>query len=289
MRLILDQQPDDWLPSGGEMTRAFQLRAARLGLGFALLAGLPACAQNAPVTHEASVVPAGGNASSVTAIDDPEYDDFFDDEFEIGEEAGPNDPFERSNRALLIFNRGLSRHIFDPLIRGYRFVIPESARQGIYRVFVNLKAPSTLVNDLLQLRFKDSATTLGRFFLNSTIGFGGIFDVAIEAGWEHHESDFGQTLGRLGVGSGPYLMLPVFGPNTFRDGIGGVVDLFFQPLTYLIGPIQNIVLGVSSGFAVLDDRDSAIKALEESSVDYYAALRSAYLQSRAAHIRGRQE
>ncbi len=267
------------------MTKAFQLRAARLGLGFVLLVGLPACAKNAPVTQKASLVPTGGSASSVSAIDDPEYDDFFADEFEFGEEAAPNDPFEGTNRSMLTFNRGLSRHFFDPLIRGYRFAIPKPARRGIHRVFVNLKTPSTLINDLLQLRFKDAAQTLGRFVLNTTIGFGGIFDVAIEAGWEHHEADFGQTLGRLGVGSGPYLVVPVFGPNTVRDGFGGIVDLFFQPLTYLIGPVHNIVLGASSGFTTLDARDAAMKALEESSVDYYAALRSAFLQSRAAHIR----
>jgi len=267
------------------MTRAFQLRAALVGFGCALLVGLSACAKNAPVTQEESVVPAGGNPSSDAAIDDSEYDDFFADEFDFGDEAASNDPFEGTNRAVLTFNRGLSRHVFDPMIRGYRFAVPEPARRGIRRAFTNFKTPSTLVNDLLQLRFEDAAQTLGRFVLNTTLGFGGIFDVGIEAGWEHHESDFGQTLGRLGIGSGPYLVVPIMGPNTIRDGFGGVVDLFFQPLTYLIGPIESIVLGVSRGFTTLDARDSALKALEESSVDFYSALRSAYLQSRAAHIR----
>ncbi len=213
------------------MTKAFQLRAALLGLGVALLAGVPACASLAPAAREASVVSAGGSPSSVTAIEDPEYDELFDDAFEFGEEAAPNDPFEGTNRALLTFNRGLSRRVFDPMIRGYRFVVPEPTRRGIERVSVNLKAPSTLINDLLQLRFKDAAKTLGRFVLNSTLGIGGIFDVGIEAGWEHHESDFGQTLGRLGVGTGPYLVLPIFGPNTSRDGFGDIVDLVLPPLT----------------------------------------------------------
>jgi phospholipid-binding lipoprotein MlaA len=267
------------------MTKAFQLRAARLGLGFALLAGLSACAKNAPVTQQASVAPAGGNSSSVTEIDDLEHDDFFADDFEFGDEVAPNDPFERTNRSMLNFNQGLSRYVFDPMIRGYRFVMPEPGRQGIRRAFANFKTPSTLVNDLLQLRFKDAAQTLGRFILNTTLGIGGFYDVGIEAGWVHHESDFGQTLGRLGVGAGPYLVVPVMGPNTIRDGFGGIVDLFFQPLTYLVGPVQSIAVGASSGFTTLDARNAALKALEESSVDYYAALRSAYLQSRAAHIR----
>jgi phospholipid-binding lipoprotein MlaA len=267
------------------MTRAFQLRAVLGGLGLALLVGLSGCAKNAPVTQEASAVPAGGDLSSDAASDDSEYDDFFADDFEFGEETATNDPFEGTNRAVLTFNRGLSRHVFDPMIRGYRFVVPGPARRGVRRAFTNFKTPSTLVNDLLQLRFKDAGQTLGRFVLNTTIGFGGIFDVGIEAGWEHHESDFGQTLGRLGVGAGPYLVVPIMGPNTVRDGFGGVVDLFFQPLTYLIGPIESIVLGVSGGFTTLDARGSALKALEDSSVDFYSALRSAYLQSRAAHIR----
>lgn len=267
------------------MIRAFQQRAAALGFGLALLAGLTACASKPPPEPKLEVDRVGGDASADANVDDAEYDELFDDPFEFDEELGANDPFEGTNRAVLRFNRGLSRWVFDPMLTGYRFAVPEPARHGIHRAFINLKAPSTFVNDLLQLRFKDSATTLGRFFLNSTIGFAGIFDVAIEAGWEHHESDFGQTLGRMGIGPGPFLMLPIFGPNTIRDGFGGVVDLFFQPLTYLIGPLQNIVIGVGSGFTTLDARDAAIKALEESSIDYYAALRSAYLQSRAAHIR----
>jgi phospholipid-binding lipoprotein MlaA len=271
------------------MTKAFQLRLALLGLGFALLAGLPACAELAPAAQDASVIPAGGNPSSDTAIDDPGYDEFFDDDYGFGGGAEPNDPFEGTNRTLLAFNCVLSRRVFDPLVRGYRFVVPELARRGVQRVFANIKAPATLANDLLQLRFKDAAQMLGRFVLNSTLGFGGIFDVGIEAGWEYHEADFGQTLGRMGVGSGPYLVLPVFGPNTIRDGFGGVVDMFFQPLTYLIGPVQNLAIGATGGFAVLDAQDNALKALEDSSVDYYAALRSAYLQSRAAHIRTHEE
>jgi phospholipid-binding lipoprotein MlaA len=84
-------------------------------------------------------------------------------------------------------------------------------------------------------------------------------------------------------------MLPVLGPNTIRDGFGNIVDVFFQPLTYLMGPMQSMVVGASSGLATLDATDAALKALEESSVDYYAALRSAYLQSRAAHIRAHED
>jgi phospholipid-binding lipoprotein MlaA len=299
------------------MTKLFQLRLAALGLGFALLVALSACAK-APSAPEAGVAPAGeefssdaaddeggvpagvefssdaadgeggvpaGEAfSSDTADDDSESDDFFDDEFDFGDETATYDPFERMNRPLLKFNRGLNRYIFDPMIRGYRFVVPKPGRQAVHRVFLNLAAPPTLVNDLLQLRFKDAATTVGRFVLNSTIGFGGIFDVAIEADWEYHKSDFGQTLGRYGVGPGPYLVLPLLGPSTIRDAVGGGVDMWLHPLFYLFPLAPNIVIGAGNGLSTLDAHSPALKALEESSVDFYAALRSAFLQSRAAHI-----
>ncbi|MBW2543075.1 MAG: VacJ family lipoprotein [Deltaproteobacteria bacterium] len=283
------------------MTKLFQLRVAALGFGFALLVGVSACA-TAPSAPEADVVSAGEEFSPDTADDDEggvaageafssdiadddyEYDDLFDDEFGFGEDALPYDPLERTNRSMLNFNQELNRYVFDPMIRGYRFAVPRSGRQAVHRVFLNMEAPTTLVNDLLQLRFKDAATTVGRFFLNSTIGFGGIFDVAIEADWEHHESDFGQTLGRYGVGPGPYLMLPLLGPSTVRDGVGSLVDIFLHPLFYVFGLTPNILIGAGSGFSSLDAHDPALKALEESSVDFYAALRSAYLQNRAALI-----
>jgi len=269
------------------MTKILQWRAALVAL--ALLAGLPSCA-TAPHARDAGVAAAAPAVASDPAVDDPpaddpDSDDLFSDDYGLDERAETNDPFEGTNRALFNFNQGLNRRLFDPMIRGYRFVTPEPARKAVQRVFANIKAPSTLINDLLQLRFKDAAQTLGRFILNTTFGFGGIFDVAVEAGWVHHESDFGQTLGKFGVDTGPYLVLPVFGPNTIRDGFGDIIDLFFQPLTYLLGFTPNAMIGAGSGFTTLDAEESSLKALEESSVDYYAALRSAYLQSRAAQVK----
>ena len=120
--------------------------------------------------------------------------------------------------------------------------------------------------------------------LNSTVGIGGLFDVGVEAGWEYHAADFGQTLARVGVVSGPYLVVPVLGPNTLRDGLGDLVDILFQPLTYLVGPAPNLFLGGGRGFAELEAKTAAMEALEGSSVDYYAALRSAYMQNRRAEV-----
>ena len=113
---------------------------------------------------------------------------------------------------------------------------------------------------------------------------GGLFDAAAEAGLEIGDEDFGQTLAKAGVGSGPYIMVPVFGPNTLRDGVGGIVDLAFDPATYLLGPIQGLFISGPRGFALREEFADDLAALEESSVDYYAAMRSAYLQTREAKI-----
>jgi phospholipid-binding lipoprotein MlaA len=217
--------------------------------------------------------------------EDAEFDALFDEEFDFGTELSTHDPFEDTNRAFLNFNRRLDRYLLSPLTRGYRYVVPEAARRGVRRMFTNFNSPSVLVNDLLQLRFADAGKTFGRFLLNTSLGVGGIFDVGIEAGWKHHDSDFGQTLARMGIGSGPYLVLPLFGPNTVRDGLGDLVDLLFQPLTYLIGLTPNFWIGTGDGFTKLAANGRSMRALEDSSVDYYAALRSAYLQARAAHVR----
>ena len=155
-------------------------------------------------------------------------------------------------------------------------------------MFLNLNSPRVIVNDLLQLRFKDAATTLGRFVLNSTLGIGGLLDPGTAAGWERHDSDFGQTLGKMGVGGGPYIVVPIFGPKTVRDGFGDVVDLAFHPLTYILGPAEwllQISIGSGNGLTMLEYNHDKVGALEESSVDFYAAMRSAYLQSRRAATR----
>jgi len=267
------------------MRVASHRRNLTVWLGFLVLAALPAYADVGPSIEPATPIPEPMALSEVRTVEDAEYDALFDEEFYFGEDLSTNDPFESTNRAFLKFNRGLDRFLLSPLTRGYQFVVPEIARRGVRRIFDNFNSPSTLVNDLLQLRFVDAGQTLGRFLLNTSLGLGGIFDVGLEAGWVHHDADFGQTLARMGVASGPYLVLPVLGPNTLRDGFGDIVDVLFQPLTYLIGPTPNIWIGTGSGFTKLEANSRSLHALEESSVDYYAALRSAYLQARAAHVR----
>jgi phospholipid-binding lipoprotein MlaA len=220
---------------------------------------------------------------------DPLFDDQFDAELGISSDFDAMDPFEGANRKVFAFNEGINDFIFEPVTRGYRFLVPEVARKGIRRAYLNLNSPRILVNDLLQLRFKDAGVTLGRFVLNSTLGLGGLFDAGKAAGWERHDNDFGRSLAKMGVPSGPYIMVPVFGPSTVRDGLGSIVDLAFQPLAYILGPgdlMLQVYIGSGNGLTVLDANLDKVEALEDSSVDFYAAMRSAYLQSRRAAIEG---
>ena len=269
--------------------------AFALALILAIALGSPAAANEAPPEvpqpsasfRLAAHIPEAADWAQIPPIaDEFDYDPLFDEDFQFDDPGTDiSDPFEGGNRVMLSFNRGLDRFFLDPLTTGYRFLVPELARRGVRQVFANLNSPAILVNDLLQFRFKAAGSTLGRFLLNSTLGLGGLFDVGEGVGLTAHSADFGQTLARRGIGSGPYLVVPIFGPNTLRDGFGSLVDIMFQPLTYLISPIPNLMIGTGRGIALFDKTSDQKKALEESSVDYYAALRSAYLQSREAHVR----
>ena len=231
-------------------------------------------------------------------------DPLFEEEGEEGPDGFP-DPFESVNRATFAFNRQFDRFVFEPITRAYRFVVPAPARRALRRALVNLDAPVTFVNDVLQLEPGDAAVTLTRFVLNTTVGIAGLFDVADRyANLPGHESDFGQTLALSGVPSGPYLILPILGPNNARDGAGYVVDFLFRPTTYLITPGGQIILSgfvnpggellftvfvegsteLAEGLATREASGEGLRALEAASVDYYAALRNAYYQNRLAFI-----
>lgn len=215
-------------------------------------------------------------------------DPLFDDEL-FDEQEDVFDPLEGMNRVFFGFNQYLDSYVWTPITTAYQWAVPEPGRRAVRRAFRNLGSAPIFVNDLLQLRFRDAGETLGRFVLNSTVGMAGFFDAAVEAGWEHHHSDFGQTLAMVGVGKGPYLVLPILGPTTTRDGFGVVVDRAFEPLTYvfgfgLLGPTIQILIGAGNGVATREFYVESLTALEESSVDFYAALRSVYVQNREAEI-----
>ena len=196
----------------------------------------------------------------------------------------PRDPLEPMNRAFFALNQHLDRWFWQPLTDGYRFVTPEPLRRGVRRALHNLNSPVFFVNDLLQLRFTDAAETFGSFALNSTLGMLGFFEPAREAGWQAREADFGQTLALVGIGAGPYVVVPILGPTTIRDGLGSAVDRFFQPLTYVLGFGTQILWGGGEGLSTREEVSDQLAELERSSVDFYAAMRSVFLQNRAGEV-----
>lgn len=239
----------------------------------------------APAELEA-LAPAAPDAALPSHADvDALFDDADDAEL-YGPEA--YDPFESGNRAVFRFNQAVGRWVWNPVTRGYRFAVPGAVRRAVRRAFVNLNTPIYLVNHLLQLRFRDAAETLGAFAMNSVFGFAGLLDTSSGIGLALKPADFGQTLALVGVGSGPYLVFPVVGPTTARDGVGFVIDRAFHPLTYVLAiPAQLAGYG-GAGIARRDEAHEALKALE-STLDPYAVVRSAYTQAREHSIESIRE
>lgn len=227
----------------------------------------------------AVLLPAG---AATAQSGDPLFDDL--DAELAGHPSGFPDPLENANRRTLEFNRLLDRWLLDPVTRLYGRILPDAIKQSIQSAFVNLAGVPGLANHLLQCNLEDAAITLGRLAINSTIGLAGLLDPAAEIGLPERHADFGQTLAKLGVGSGPYLIIPILGPTNMRDGGGGMVDMLIHPTTFFFGPIQRLTYSGGSGLSLREANYEALKALDESSVDYYAALRNAYYQARMAEI-----
>lgn len=198
-----------------------------------------------------------------------------------------NDPAEPTNRAVFSFNRGADDYAIKPAAQGYRH-IPEPVRTSIHNFLTNLGEPLTFFHDVLQGEFARAGHTAARFATNTTIGFFGVGDVADDGlDIRHHDEDMGQTLAVWGVGEGPYVMLPLFGPSNTRDSVGKAVDFFLDP-TSIFGPGMPIAASMSkTAVAGVDKRERHIEALdqvERSSIDYYASLRTLYRQKRADDI-----
>jgi phospholipid-binding lipoprotein MlaA len=206
-----------------------------------------------------------------------------------------NDPLEPVNRAVFEVNRILDGMFLEPAARIYRYVTPQFFRDAMINFLDNLKTPVVLANDIFQGEPYRAEKTLGRFMLNTIMGVGGLVDVGGLLGMpERHSEDFGQTLAVYGVGAGPYLMLPFFGPSNPRDAMGMVVDVFLDPLNY-VGPtgIGFFAAPTEVGLArlsaeALTQREQNIEAFDEvkrSSIDLYAATRTLARQLRASEIR----
>jgi phospholipid-binding lipoprotein MlaA len=202
--------------------------------------------------------------------------------------AGENDPFESWNRGVFDFTIKLDKAVFRPVAVAYRDVLPGGIRDSIRNFLNNLDSPVILANDVLQGEANRAGITLGRAVVNTTIGVGGLFDVAQVWGLPRHSEDFGQTLAVWGVESGPYLFLPVIGPGNPRDLIGTGVDWIFDPFTWWQFPNRYWVQAGRTGIDFLDLRARNIDTLDEiekSSLDYYASVRSLYRQTRENEIR----
>lgn len=205
------------------------------------------------------------------------------------EQIEQNDPFEPANRQVFDFNRSLDDRVALPVATFYHSVTPAPLREHLHYFLTNLHLPVTFANDVLQGHIERSGEAVGRFAVNSTLGAGGVFDVATDWGMPYHEEDFGQTMGYYGVGEGPYLVLPLAGPAVPRDIAGSVVDGYLNPIGYIKWHNKNYYFSWPLRLlSLVDARSGGIEALrdiERSSVDLYATTRSLYRQSRNAEIR----
>ena len=198
-------------------------------------------------------------------------------------EPHPDDPWEGFNRSVWAFNRGLDKAIVKPIAQGYHFITPNFIEDGISNFVDNLTYPVTMVNLLLQGRFRDFGTALGRLVLNSTFGLGGLVDVATVEGITRHDEDFGQTFAVWGWKESPYLMLPFLGPSTLRDGIGRVPEIWTDGVS-IIGRetdrIEPLIGSILSARVRLLPRDDEI----DEAPDSYLFVRDAWLQNRRFKI-----
>ncbi|MBI2229960.1 MAG: VacJ family lipoprotein [Deltaproteobacteria bacterium] len=207
------------------------------------------------------------------------------------------DPWEPFNSKMFFFNHDiLDRYVLKPVAKGWAFVLPEVARRSLRNVVDNTNVLPRLVNSLVQGKFAGAGREAARFTINSTVGLGGFLDIAKEGfGVDKSDEDTGQSLGFYGVGPGPYLVLPLFPPMTVRDGIGYVVDAAMNPINYLIpfaanadgGTTAGALIGI--GFVDAVNRRSLnlerYEGVEDTVIDLYSAVRSAYLEQREAKIK----
>ncbi len=196
------------------------------------------------------------------------------------------DPWERMNRGTFAFNEAADRWVIEPVAKGWDFVLPELAQTGIANFFENLRMPVFVVNNLLQLEVEQATLEVFRFVLNSTLGLAGFIDAASQAGWPHYPEHFGLTLGHWGVPSGPYLVLPIFGPSTIRGTVGMVADSATGAYSYFV-PIYVPIAARATD--MLNQRAIYLEEIAQSreeAFDFYVFVRNAYLQNRRHRLLG---
>ncbi|MEB0055228.1 MULTISPECIES: VacJ family lipoprotein [unclassified Variovorax] len=203
-----------------------------------------------------------------------------------GQAPNPIDPLEPFNRSVFRFNEGVDRAVLRPVATAYRDTLPLMVRTGVSNFFGNLGDVWSLANNVMQLKLQNSAETFMRLNVNTIFGLGGLLDIASEAGIERHREDFGQTLGRWGVPTGPYVVLPLLGPSTVRDTAALPVDHYGDVLSVVhdIGARNSLY-----ALRVVDERATFLRAgqmLDEIALDKYSFTRDAFMQHRRSEVSG---
>jgi phospholipid-binding lipoprotein MlaA len=207
-------------------------------------------------------------------------------------ELQPNavyDPLEPLNRGVFAFNNALDRALLEPAAKVYNFLTPDFFRAGVQNFMRNLRSPLIVANNVLQGDFKGAGVATARFVMNTVGGIGGLFDMAGANGLPYEPEDFGQTLAVWGFGEGFYLVLPVLGPSSLRDTAGLAVDTYADPVRlYAFNRDEEWIYYTRGAVEGLDNRArlvSAVRDMRRNSLDYYAAVRSAYTQKRRSLVR----
>ncbi|MCA9419639.1 MAG: VacJ family lipoprotein [Nitrospira sp.] len=275
-----------------------------------LAVGLGGCAGKAKSTNTQDSVESGPDVQIVESEDrviseyqgnENEFFDPFDESDQT--QVKDYDPLEPVNSAVFEFNYRVDKYVIKPVAKVYNFFIPPDVQQSFANVFQNIRFVPRLLNNVFQAKFQGAGIELSRFLINSTLGVGGLFDPAkIMFELETPQEDLGQTLGTYGVPPGPFLMIPLLGPFTLRDGIGFIGDTFLDPFNWLVLPIFEIAdaprliqhdptinyarLGMSGGETVNFRALTLEKfqGVEEGTLDLYGAVRNAYLQQRLKAI-----
>ena len=249
--------------------------------------------------------PAEPGSVLLAAVEEKTADDIFDPFAKPGEEGVEEyDPWEPFNMQMFEFNRQVDRWVLKPVAKGYNFVVPNPVQIGVSNFFYNLRFPPRFFNNVFQGKMKGAGIEVGRFLVNSTVGIGGLMDVAQHLDLKTPEEDGGQTLGFYGVKPGPYLVIPLLQPFTVRDLVGYIADIFLNPINWLVAPLievknvpsliphtsrtTNTVVQVGSRvFQIVNERSlnlEKFQGVEEATLDLYTAVRNAYLQGRAKAI-----
>lgn len=203
----------------------------------------------------------------------------------LATQAAEEDPWEGVNRVIFRFNDTVDTYGLKPIAKGYQYVTPQFVQDGVHNFFKNIGEVSNLANDVLQAKPHAAGVDTARLIVNTTFGLLGVIDVGTHMGLQRNDEDFGQTLGYWGVGSGPYVVLPLLGPSNVRDAVSKVPDSYTLPYRYIDHvPTRNTALGVS----VIDTRADLLSAEKLISGDKYTFIRNAYLQNREFKVKDGQ-